>query len=310
MPRVWSLPAIVLVLLAVDNPQVLPWRTPAPRFPDAFSGKPIVPSPDFGIPQDGAQQTTTPSASSDQAAPGKSGGPLDPSARLTLVRFVDGEFARAVKSIPAGKEGLIVRIGKPFDDTALHRALAMHGAALNPGDRVQITQLEFKSSSIVVQLNGGAAKKWRWRDHVSIGMSGAPAPTATTTTTGPDAGEPAKPGATIFLEFGHNLQEMSPEELKGYLAPVLDFSKQRSAAVEWAKTLPPEVQKAITEKRALVGMNREEVVAAVGKPEKKVREQAADGNETEDWIYGTPPARTMFVTFVGDKVVKIQQFPQ
>lgn len=309
MPRVWSLSATIFLLLAVDNPQVLPWRTSTLRNPDALSQQPIVPSPDFGIVQDGQQSASPSAAGSDQAASLKSG-PLDPSTRLTLVRFVDGEFARAVKSIPAGREGLIVKVGKPFDDVALHRALAMHGAALNPGDRVQITQLQFKGSSIVVQLNGGGAKKWSWRDHVSVGMAGVPAPTTSSTVTGPDAGEPAKPGATILLEFGHQLPQMSPDELKNFLAPVLDFSKQRSAAVEWSKTLPPEIQKAITEKHALVGMSREMVVAAVGKPERKVREQAADGTETEDWIYGTPPARTMFITFVGDKVTKIEQFPQ
>lgn len=310
MPRVWSLSATVFLLLTVDNPQVLPWRSSTLRNSDAISQQPIVPSPDFGITQDGQQATSPSGAGSDQAASAKSGGPLDPSARLALVRYVDGEFARAVKSIPAGKEGLIVKVGKPFDDTALHRALAMHGAALNPGDRVQITQLQFRGSSIAVQLNGGGSKKWSWRDHVSIGMSGVPAPTTSSTVTGPDAGEPPKPGATILLDFGHQLPAMSPEELKGYLAPVLDFSKQRSAAVEWASTLPPEVQKAITEKRPMVGMTREMVVAAIGKPEKKVREQAADGTETEDWIYGTPPAKTIFVTFVGDKVTKIEQFPQ
>ena len=308
MPRVWSLSATIFLLLTVDNPQALPWRTSTFRDLDTISQQPIVPSPDFGIAQDG-QQSSPSAAGSDQAASAKSGAPLDPSTRLALIRFVDGEFARAVKSIPGGKEGLIVKVGKPFDDTALHRALAMHGAALNPGDRVQITALEFKGDSILVQLNGGGSKKWSWRDHLSIGMVGAPVPTTTSTVTGPDAGEPPKPGATIHLEFGQRLPEMSPDELKGFLAPVLDFSKQRSAAVEWSKTLPPEIQKAITDKRPMVGMSREMVVAAIGKPERKVREQGADGTETEDWIYGTPPARTTFVTFVGDKVIKIEQFP-
>jgi len=59
-----------------------------------------------------------------------------------------------------------------------------------------------------------------------------------------------------------------------------------------------------------MGMSREMVIAAIGKPDKKVRETAADGTETEDWIYGTPPAKTLFVTFTADKVVRVEQFPR
>jgi len=50
------------------------------------------------------------------------------------------------------------------------------------------------------------------------------------------------------------------------------------------------------------------VLAALGRPEHKVRERTPDGDETEDWIYGSPPARTTFVTFAGDKVIRVEQF--
>jgi hypothetical protein len=39
-----------------------------------------------------------------------------------------------------------------------------------------------------------------------------------------------------------------------------------------------------------------------------VRERDPDGTETEDWIYGNPPARTVFVTFTGDKVVRVKEY--
>ncbi len=97
--------------------------------------------------------------------------------------------------------------------------------------------------------------------------------------------------------------------MKQYLSTVLDFSKQRSAAVQWTDTLPPEIQKAITEKRAAVGMDRDEVLAAIGRPERKVREPQADSSETEDWIYGRPPAKTIFVRFTGEKVTQIDSYP-
>ena len=41
----------------------------------------------------------------------------------------------------------------------------------------------------------------------------------------------------------------------------------------------------------------------------KVRERDQDGNDLEDWIYGKPPAKTTFVTFQGDKVVRVTQYP-
>jgi hypothetical protein len=56
-------------------------------------------------------------------------------------------------------------------------------------------------------------------------------------------------------------------------------------------------------------MTRDEVIAALGKPEHKVRETQPDGTEIEDWIYGTPPGKTVFVSFDGDMVIKVEQFP-
>jgi hypothetical protein len=98
--------------------------------------------------------------------------------------------------------------------------------------------------------------------------------------------------------------------LKQILAPFLDFNKERSASVHWIDTLPPEMKKAITERHAIPGMDREEVVAALGKPDRKVRERDSNGNDTEDWIYGHPPDKTIFVHFTGEKVTTIKQYPQ
>jgi hypothetical protein len=116
-------------------------------------------------------------------------------------------------------------------------------------------------------------------------------------------------GATVYLDFGRSLPDMTPDQLKHYLGVILDFSKQRSAAVQWTETLPPKVQEAIAAKRPAVGMDRDEVLAAIGRPGHKVREREPDGTETEDWIYGQPPAKTIFVRFTGDKVTQIDQYP-
>jgi hypothetical protein len=225
-----------------------------------------------------------------------------------LVRYVDGEYAHAVKSLPSGKTGLILHAGQPLSEEQLKRALMNHGASVNPGDQVQITGIQFKKTQIILQVNGGGKGRFNWRDHLQIGLSGLPTTSETSAVGNPDT---AGLGATIVLDFGKPIPNMTPEELKKLLAPVLAFkSDQRSAAVQWTETLPPEIKQAITDKRATVGMSREMVEAAIGKPDKKVRERGEDGNETEDWIYGQPPAKTIFVTFLGDKAIRIEQFPR
>jgi hypothetical protein len=239
-------------------------------------------------------------------------GALQEQSKLDLIRYVSGEFAKAVRPLPGGKEGFLVYVGKPVGWAVLDRAVATHGAAVNTGDHVQITKLEFRDKSIVVDVNGGGRPKKHWRDHIQIGMGGS-IPTAQTTTTTDQNGPPGiQPGmgSTLFLEFEKPVPDLTPDELKQILAPFLNFAKERSASVQWADTLPPEMKKAIQERRPLVGMDREEVVAAIGRPEHKVRERDNDGNEIEDWIYGQPPSKTVFVRFMGDRVTSIRQYPQ
>jgi len=234
--------------------------------------------------------------------------------KLELIRYVSGEFAKATRDLPAGKEGFLLYVGKPLSPELLQRAVATHGAAVHIGDSAQITKLEFRDHAIVVDVNGGGRGKRNWRDHIQIGMGGT-IPTARTTTTtpsqenGPPGIQPGM-GSTIFLEFSKAVPDLTPGELKQLLSPFLDFAKQRSASVQWIDTLPPEMKKAIQERRPTVGMDREEVIAAIGKPEHKVRERDSDGNEIEDWIYGQPPSKTVFVRFMGDRVTSIKQYPQ
>jgi len=237
---------------------------------------------------------------------------LQESSKLELIRYVSGEFAKAAKSLPAGKEGFLLYVEKPVNQELLQRAVATHGAAVHAGEQVQITKLEFRDHTIVVDVNGGGRGKRRFLDHVQIGMGGG-VPTMRSTTEAQEVGPPGlQPGAgsTLFLEFNKSIPDLSPEDLKQLLSPFLDFAKQRSASVQWFDTLPTDIKKAIQERTARIGMDREMVVAAIGKPAHKVRERDSEGNEIEDWIYGTPPDRTVFVRFTGDKVTSIKQFPQ
>ena len=142
----------------------------------------------------------------------------------------------------------------------------------------------------------GTAYIWKWAEST---MTGAP-----------DTPVNTHAGATLYLDFDKPLPDMTAEDLEKYLSGVLDFSKRHSAAVQWVEKVPPEIQKAIEEKQPVVGMDHDMVLAAMGRPDRKVREKGPDGSEIEDWIYGTPPAKTIFVSFEGDKVTQVQQFPK
>lgn len=300
----WLLSTLaVFALVAADVPAVERLRsTPASRRE--------VPDGDISL------FPTTPSSEDQQAgqsSPQKSG-PLQEQSKLDLIRFVSGEFAKATKPLPRGKDGFFVYVGQPLMLDQLNMAVASHGAAVNAGDNVQITKLEFHDHTIAVDVNGGGKGKRNWRDHIHMDMGGGmPSSTSSTSRVDDNAQAPGVipgMGSTIYLEFKKNVPDMSPDDLKQLLAPFLDFTKQRSASVHWVDTLSPELKKAIQDRRPTVGMDREEVVAAIGKPEHKVRERDSSGNEIEDWIYGQPPSKTVFVRFQGERVTSVRQFPQ
>ena len=276
-----------------DDPQ--PTTPSKPANPTPAPGQPGGPGPKA------ASETT--------AAPPAEGAPaLSEKSKMELLRSVDGEFVKVLTPLPGGKSGYHFKAGAPLDQDSLHKALTFGGVAMNVGDSGQITKIEFQERQIQLDINNGAKGKTSWRDHIQVMGSG---PISTSTTTTPENAPPAVPqklGATIFLDFDRPVPDMSGEQLKAYLARVLDFSK-RSAAVQYAEALPPKMREAIAEKRAEVGMDQEMVTAAMGRPERKVRERDADGNDTEEWIYGTPPEKTTFVTFVGDKVVRVTNYP-
>ncbi|MGH9732210.1 MAG: hypothetical protein ACRD4A_10945, partial [Candidatus Acidiferrales bacterium] len=243
MFRLTSLASVMLLLACFDLPHVYPLRP-----------EPVQPL-----------QTTLPMTASPpdlflaivQATTGKKQ-PLEQESKIALIRYVDGEFARVVQSIPSLKQGFRYKVGQAIDAKNLRQAL-MRGAAANPGDQVQISSIEFRSNSIVIAINGGTKRHWNWRQHVQIGVG-----PASPTTSMPTSGGPAQTGAVLILDFGHTVPDVSPDELKHDLSPFLDFAGERSSAVNWVDTLPPQFQQAIKDHRAIVGMNHDMVLAAMG----------------------------------------------
>ncbi len=69
--------------------------------------------------------------------------------------------------------GLTIKNGKISpNDQQVASLVAEHGFAAKPGDRVIITNVEFKEKSIVLDINGGGKKHQKWYQHVSIGAGG------------------------------------------------------------------------------------------------------------------------------------------
>lgn len=226
--------------------------------------------------------------------------------RLAIIRSVDGEFAKVVRPLPSLKSGFLLKPGQKIDQKALDSALVRSLPAANPGDKVQITGIRFRAKQIVININGGSRRSESWRDRIHIEVGG-PFPTSRVVKNQPPG--LVKRGSTLILDFGGPVPNVSPVQVKRYLSPFLNFSEEASAARNWVDTIPAQFRQAIQQHKAIVGMNRKMVIAALGLADHKVREFKPDGTETEDWIYGSPPGTTTFVTFIGEKVVRVKQYP-
>src|SRR6202012_2724798 len=121
----------------------------------------------------------------------------------------------------------------------------------------------------------------------------------------PVAGDPADvaTGSRISLVFEGGGADKSGPEGKKPLGPVIDFGVKTSEQA-YADTLPAPLKEAIAAHEVLVGMNHRMVLAALGAPENKMREQPSSdpgGGRYEEWIYGHVPQTIRFVRFVGDR---------
>lgn len=227
--------------------------------------------------------------------------PLSMPTRMTLIRGLNAEFVFCRLTFPFSEKGLLLKAGTSRvlpEGPALRQVIANKGAAAHPGDKGQITAMGFSDKAIIFELNGGPKKKTKWYQRISIGGSSGEVPIAP----GPD--NSMAHGSILTLEFDRPLPEMTVEQVKQLLAPAFDFSS-KTATASYADMMPPKVRQAIKSHQALVGMNREMVNIAKGRPDQKVREREGD-TEYEEWIYGYPPQEVAFVRFVGDEVVQVK----
>src|SRR5207249_524833 len=134
---------------------------------------------------------------------------------------------------------------------------------------------------------------------IQIGGGGGMAPVARPTAQAPPQ------GSYVSIQFDKHVPNLNPEEVKKILSNVLDFSK-KSAIKSFIESIPDEFQEAVKNKQAVVGMDKDLVLATLGRPIRKVRERNGE-QETEDWIYGERPHKIIFVTFLNGKVISVKE---
>jgi hypothetical protein len=223
---------------------------------------------------------------------------LTPEERIEIMRGLTAEYATAKVGIPRSKKPLPVTAeGKIGDREKWDDAARELGPAARSGDLVQITKVEVEDDEIKLELNGGLKSGRKWYERIEMGTGTRTAPIG-------QGGNPTL-GTLLVVEFPNGVPPVKAAEFKKMLKPMLDFEK-RSATENYVETLPEPIQAAIREKRVVEGMDREQVLLAMGRPRSKSRE-IKDGEELEDWVYGLPPGKITFVTFNGSKVSKVKE---
>lgn len=220
--------------------------------------------------------------------------------RFMLIRGLNAERVFVRKTFPMGEKGLTLKNGVVTPDENQARFIAaQYGPAARPGERAQISDVIVKDKAIIFEINGGPKKKKKWYQRIEVGAAGGTTPIA------PD-GSPQNPkGSFVVLAFDKYVPEVTPEEVKKLLAPVFDFTAL-SATQAYTDSLPPKVRAAVKSGKVLVGMDREMVTVAKGRPDKKIRERNEAGGEYEEWMYGVPPKDVEFIRIAGNEVIQVK----
>jgi hypothetical protein len=222
--------------------------------------------------------------------------------RLLVMRSLQSERVFARIMLPQGDKGIKIKNGVVSPSEAkIAQEIAEFGPAARPGDRCVITDVQIKENNIIVELNGGSKKHQKWYQHIEV-ISNAG---ATPIPGGPSPQSLDAHGTTVTLEFDKYIPELTGDQVREMLSPVMDF-KALTPAEAYQKTLPPKVKEAIAEHKILVGMDKEMVMYSKGRPPRKIRDKDDKGQDYEEWIYGNPPEQVEFVRFKGNEVARLE----
>jgi hypothetical protein len=217
---------------------------------------------------------------------------------IVIIRGLLREIAVNKVPLPRGGKGVRVDSNGKLDKADADAQLSANGLAIKAGMPVEISKITFKSKEMVFELNGGGKKKSKWYQHLEVGVGMDTVPVS-------QAPPVMAYGSCVTLTFPDKVPPMTVAQVKQSLGNVLDFTR-RTPTELYAPEVPAKYKEAIKNHEVLVGMNRDAVLSSKGPPDRRVREER-EGVEQEDWIYGSPP-HTLFVTFDGDTVIKVQQY--
>jgi hypothetical protein len=220
--------------------------------------------------------------------------------KFEILRTVMADQASARIAMPFGTNGVDVSEAGEVDKQKVEADIKKNGQSIEVGKVVTVTEISFADKQIEIELDGGGKNKKSFLDRLEVGVGTQTRPVSN------DDPKKAK-GSKVVLKFADKIPpDLTPDQLKQLLSPVLDFEK-RNFLKTGIDALPPEFQEAVKIKEARIGMDRSTVIMALGRPDKKVREKV-DGIESEDWIYFQRGLRAQFVTFENDVVVRIRQY--
>jgi hypothetical protein len=268
----------------------------------------VAATPFVAFAQDaGTPPSQTSAASVTANAPAPHGTPIPANAprmsketRLNIIRDFETQLVYSRTTFPMGSKGLNLKEGAITPNgEQLRQELALYGPSVKPGDPVHISFVQIKDNHIHFDINGGPVRRKKWYQRVQVyGTAGTPVNAQS------DEEIQNPHGTYLEIYFDKYVPEMTAQQLRDLLYPVLDFTAHNKEEA-YLETVPPIVKQAIQAHHVLVGMNSEMVIHAMGKPPKKDREKDGDV-EYEEWIYGQMPGDVNFVRFVGDEVVRVE----
>jgi hypothetical protein len=293
--------SLVLLLIVVVLAPVLFSQT-AEENSNGAPAAPVQSAADKASPQQAPSGATDPSNAPTVAAPTiPANAPrMSKQTRFQIIRDFETQIVYSRTVFPMGTKGLRLKDGSIMPSSAeLQAAIALWGPAVKPGDPAHISFVQIKDDHIHFEINGGPVHRKKWYQHVTIsGANGGGI------TPGGDGPQENPHGSFVDLYFDRYVPELSAQQVRELLFPVLDFNAKNKEQA-YLDTVPPKVKEAILAHHVLVGMNEEMVVHAKGRPPKKVREKDGE-TEYEEWIYGEPPQDVDFVRIAGDEVIRVE----
>ncbi len=230
--------------------------------------------------------------------------PLDPKARIMLIRTLESDQGFAMRPFPRGHKGLTLAANGKLEPAGVNylNMVVSEGLSAKPGQRVVITNIRIGRSKIVLDFDGGPDPKHRFLRHVQIGVGPQMGDPDIDPSLASSNGEPV--GSRLTLTFAGSVPELTPDQVRALLAPLLSFDV-KSPVQAFTDTLPKPLKDAILSHKVLVGMSTDMVLFAKGQPSSKIREM--DGQMPfEEWIYGKPPEDVDFVRINGNRVIRVE----